>query len=202
MKQFSADIFNAPIIKREVRTGSLLVAEPFLEEICFKRSVITIVDHSPESGTMGVVINNLSKFELGELLPELNRDVHLPVYCGGPLSLNRIYFLHTLGDRLVPGAVQCGRDLWCGGDFDLVIAYINDGVIIDGIVKFFIGYSGWSPGQLESEIDRGTWAVDNTKIPGRDLLTMSDDHLWHHIVGELGPNYRTWALHPYNPLAN
>lgn len=180
--------------------GTLLVAEPFLRETYFNHAVIVLVDYEPGTPAMGVVVNNPSAYTLQEIVDGVRVESPIPVYCGGPVGSDRLYFLHTLGD-LVPEATRLGDGLWLGGDFDALFDIINDGYPVDGHIRFFLGYSGWTPGQLEEEIAGNVWAVGSMR-PGSALLSGDGAGVWHEAVRNLGPRFRGWLYHPRNLMAN
>ncbi len=202
MRNIPTDIFKLNTIKLPVEAGSLIVAEPFLSETYFNHAVIAIIEHNEDNGSMGVVLNNPSGYTLDELIENVEIDQTVPVYCGGPMSLDRLYFVHTLGDRIFHGASEFGPGLWIGGDFDAVLGYVNSGYQLQGCLRFFLGYSGWSPRQLESEIEQSVWAVAGRNYSPRALLESNGDSMWHRTVSAMGSPYRSWLLHPRDIHAN
>lgn len=203
MKNISTRIFDHTTLKEPVRQGSLLVAEPFLRESWFLHSVVSMVNYPGPEGPMGIVLNNPTSLLLSDVLDEVAPETAVPLHCGGPLSDNRLFFIHTLGESIIPEAYEYAPGLFIGGDFDSIISYVNDGYPIDGVVRFFLGYSGWGVGQLQSELDGDVWAVGNVpSISPAELLTLDGDSLWHRVVKALGTHYRTWQLHPAQLLAN
>lgn len=203
MKSIDTTFIDLTTLKREPATGSLLVAQPFLSEKWFNRAVIAVIDHDDADGTTGVVLNLPLEATLSDVLEGIHRQDPVTVYCGGPLSQDRLYFIHTLGDEIIPGARCFAPGLWIGGDFDSAIDYVNDGYPVEGHLRFFIGYSGWAKGQLAEELNADTWAVD-TNLPDdiHDLLKGSGDSFWHRIVKDLGPHYRSWNFIPQDASAN
>lgn len=193
-------LFNINLGAGSPAIGSILVAEPFLKEQWFRHAVILMVDYDRGSSAMGVVMNRPSGQTLQNLIDGVTIQDEIPVWVGGPMSLDRLYFIHTLG-KLIPDSRPIGHGLYIGGDFEEMLSYVNGGLKLEGRIRFFIGYSGWSPGQLEQEITDHVWAVSD---PGTatDLLTGSDDRYWHRYVRALGPNYRNWLYHPINPTLN
>lgn len=202
MKNIDTSFFKISTEKLSVKAGDLLIAEPFLGETWFNRAVISLIDHSVEDGTTGVVLNHPITSTLDEVLDGVNSDSHIKVYCGGPLSQDRLYFVHTLGDEIIPDARLYAPGLWIGGNFDAAIDYINEGYPTDGQIRFFIGYSGWAPGQLDEEINDDTWAVQNNADTLPDLLVGEGDAYWHKAVRSLGDHYRLWQLLPQDIKAN
>lgn len=133
-------LFNINIDSRvQPAPGALLVAEPFLYERYFHHSVICLVDYEPAGSAMGIVLNNPTDHSLQELLPDVKVQTRIPVYCGGPMSEDRLYFVHTLGD-LIPSSREIVPGLYIGGDFDTMLSIINDGYDTVGHIRFFLGY--------------------------------------------------------------
>lgn len=182
--------------------GKLLVAEPFLEENIFSHSVVSLIDYEPSGGAMGVVLNHKAHAMLGDMLDDLAVCRDVPVFCGGPLAQDRVFFIHTLGRDIIPGSRPYMPGLYVGGDFDAMIEYINSGYDIDGTVRFFVGYSGWDELQLENEIAEGTWALADAPADPSRLLQGSGDAMWHRAVRALGSGYRPWRLVPRMVCSN
>ncbi|MDE6391075.1 MAG: YqgE/AlgH family protein, partial [Duncaniella sp.] len=149
---FNIDLYTG----EDPAVGKLLVAEPFLREDHFNHAVISIIDYEPGTEAMGVVLNNPSATMLHELIDNEGLPEDIRVYHGGPVGSDRLYFMHTLC-YIIPETRPVGPDLWRGGDFDAVFQLIRDGYNPEGQVRFFLGYSGWEPGQLEEELGRNVW---------------------------------------------
>ena len=203
MKNLANGLFHVVAIdERAPRCGGLLVAEPFLKESYFNHGVISIIEYASDEGATGVVMNNRTEYMLSELLDGVSPEADQPVYCGGPLGLDRLYFIHTLGPDVIPDGRPIGNGLYVGGDFDSVIEYINSGYPADGNIRFFIGYSSWGAGQLEREIREGTWAQAPRPSEPQKLLEGNADPYWHRNVRALGEAYRPWQLLPRYPAYN
>ena len=181
--------------------GALLVSEPFLHEEYFNHAVIALVEYEPSESAMGVVLNNETDYKLQDLIEGITVREPIPVFCGGPVSEDRLFFIHTLGD-LIPDTQPLGNGLWIGGDFDAMLKIINDRYDLEGNIRFFLGYSGWEAGQLEGELSRRVWAVGQMPESPRELLLDEGDAAWHRAVRSLGPSYRGWLYHPQNPMVN
>ena len=202
MKNIDTSFFRVSTDKLPVEAGNLLVADPFLSEMWFERGVISIIDHNPEEGTTGVVLNNALESGLDEVLDGICREDKVPVYCGGPLSQDRLFFVHTLGETIIPQARCYAPGLWIGGDFDSAIEYVNNGYPVEGYLRFFVGYSGGSAGQLDDELAAGTWAVKRELDEVIPLLAGCGDPYWHRVVHSMGERYRQWTLLPQDVKAN
>lgn len=201
MIDFESILFNIEIDRRPIpQVGSLLVAEPFLRERYFHHAVICLVDYEPRGSAMGIVLNSRTSYTLQDLLPAVKAADPIPVYCGGPMSCDRLYFMHTLGD-LIPSSREIVDGLFIGGDFDAMLSIVNDGYQVEGHLRFFLGYSGWGVEQLDEELLTHVWAV--TEIPSvGSLLIGEEDAYWHNIVRSMGESYKGWLYHPRNPHSN
>lgn len=203
MKDFTTQLLTVrPIRPVEIGSGSVLVAEPTLTESYFKRSVITLVDYSRDEGALGLVLNHPTGHTLDEFIDGVISGTNVEVYCGGPIGEDRLVVMHTLGNEIFPGAKEFYHGLYLGGDFDAAIDYVNHGGCLDGMVRFFIGYSGWEASQLQREIDENTWAVTEAPAYSSSLLVGSGDSYWHSTVRRMGEVYRPWRLFPANVKAN
>lgn len=197
---FSKLLFNINISHPKAAVGRLLVAEPFMRDEHFRHGVICLVDYEQGGTAMGVVLNNRTSYTLDQLLESVERE-NIEVYCGGPMSVDRLFFIHTLGE-IIPGARHIGGELYIGGDFDAMTDYVNSGYPVEGKIRFFVGYSGWSQNQLDEELEANVWGVAEVSDGGESLLTGGDDAYWHRIVRKMGKDYRGWLFHPQNVHAN
>lgn len=200
MLDFQSILFNIDIAPALPHRGALLVSEPFMRDQYFGHSVIELVDFEANRPSMGIVMNRLTSHTLDSLVKGVDDNTGIPVFCGGPMSCDRLYFLHTLGDMILDSR-EIADGLFIGGRFDTIIDYINSGCPVDGKVRFFIGYSGWDSGQLEEELDKKVWAVTSAPKPEK-LLTGEEDGYWHRTVKRMGTRYKGWLYHPQNPRAN
>ena len=123
--------------------GILLIADPFLKDPNFIRTVVFLCEHQ-EQGSFGFVLNKQIEQTLGELITDLE-GYQLPVYYGGPVQMNTIHFLHQYPD-LIPDSQKISNDIYWGGNFETVTALIKNKSIDFKKIKFFVGYSGWETG--------------------------------------------------------
>lgn len=196
MEELNQDIFNLLDEQPTPARGSLLVAKPTVQDYMFGRTVIMVVDHDSENGTMGLIVNKLSGLLLHDVLPDAaSLGIDIPLYVGGPVHTDMLFILHTLGEQLIPDSLQVARGLYFGGDYDAMKAYIADGGSVEGRVKFILGYSGWEGGQLESEIERHDWAVLKRMETGQVMLA-EEDALWREAVAQFGDKYHLWQNWP------
>lgn len=177
--------------------GSLLVAEPFLNDPNFDQSVILLVSHG-EEGSIGFNLSCKSPYTLREALSDFPK-ANVPLYEGGPVMLEHLYFLHTRPD-LVKSSIPVFQNIFWGGDHHSLFKAIEQGYIESHEYKFFTGYSGWSPGQLEEEIKEKSWIV--IEPTGLDLIYIPENKLWSEILLKLDGDYPLWAHAPKNPEWN
>ncbi|RYY39652.1 MAG: YqgE/AlgH family protein [Chitinophagaceae bacterium] len=178
-------------------SGVLLIADPFLKDPNFMRTVVLLTEHR-EDGAIGFVINRQYENTLDELLPEIEGH-KLPVYYGGPVQMNTVHFLHRYPE-LIPGGVEVVKGVFWGGDFEAVVALINSGAADPTMIRFFIGYSGWSGGQLQGELDEKTWlTVEATR---RLIFHEQAEEIWRDSLRHLGGDYEMMMNFPIDPQLN
>ncbi len=184
--------------KMTPKSGQLLVSEPFLQDENFVRSVVLLCENN-DSGSFGLVLNKLSILRINDLLDELD-FLDLEVYVGGPVEQNTLHFIYR-GPAVIEGSIQLGPDLWWGGDFDELVLKYKAGKIDLNNFRFFIGYSGWSEGQLESELTEKTWIICDQ--PDADaIFESSPDELWRVVLRKMGGDFQVLANYPIDPRLN
>lgn len=184
--------------KKSPKVASLLLSEPFMLDPNFKRSVILLCEHNDE-GTVGYVLNQPAVLLLSDVMEDLP-DADYPLFIGGPVSQNSIHFIHKCPDKLPDGA-DLGNGLFWSGNFESLMVLAKNRAIAHDEIKFFLGYSGWSPGQLDRELAENTWAVTNDYHP--DIALGADhENLWKEAVVALGEKYAHVANFPQNPTWN
>ncbi len=177
--------------------GKILIAQPFLNEEYFQRSVILLAEHN-EEGTFGLVINKPLDFGLNDILPEFP-DFTTGVYIGGPVKTDSVFFIHTLGEK-IPKSMPIIDGLFWGGDIGVVEDLVHRKELKPDQIRFFLGYSGWSPLQLDKEIEEHTWVVSSARASM--LLGTNPAQLWPKMVKRLGADYAEWVLYPTDPSLN
>lgn len=200
MPNLDSSLFKINLPTGTPGIGSILVAEPFLREDYFNHGVISLVEYERGKSTMGLVLNKPTGYTLGQAIEGIDDEVDIPIYCGGPLSCDRLFYLHPLGKEF-DKAKKIGDNLYIGGDFEQVKAYVNMGLPTEGKMRFFVGYSGWDANQLESEIANHVWAVA-PKPANEEIFREDGDSFWYRFVRLLGKPYRNWLYHPVNPQYN
>lgn len=178
-------------------SGVLLIADPFLKDPNFMRTVVFLTEHR-EDGTIGFVLNRQYENTLDELIPEIE-GYKLPVYYGGPVQMNTIHFLHRYPEQ-IQGGVEVMKGVYWGGDFDAVIELINSGKADPEKIRFYIGYSGWSPGQLQTEMDEKTWLT--VEAARKLIFHPNAEEIWKDSLKHLGGEYEMMINFPIDPQLN
>jgi putative transcriptional regulator len=180
--------------KRPTRLrGRLLLADPSLGGGVFDRSVVLVTHHSPQEGAHGLVLNHPTEHTVGDLLkgPEFEAIRSIRVFQGGPVDVGELKFAAF--------SWNASRGLRIDGPMPLdavVAANRRPGTL----VRAFIGYSGWSPGQLEGEIDRNSWFVVK---PENDLLGLEHARpLWVELMRRISPFHHILSAAPADPWRN
>ncbi len=201
MNNWDQDIFHLNDTQPEPQRGSLLVAKPTVGDFFFKRSLVLIVDADEGDGAMGVVVNHYTGYNLRDIMPEIESVEEIPLFLGGPVGTQMMFYMHTLGPEVIPEAIDVGDGVYFGGDFEAIKRYVELGSPIEGCIKFIVGYSGWEKDQLGSEIARHDWAVLNNC--GHQLLMGDgDDDQWRRAVSRFGDRYHLWLNLPSDPTNN
>lgn len=177
--------------------GKILISEPSLHDGFFARSVVLLIDHNAD-GTFGFIVNKPSGVKLNEVTTEFGA-LDLKVFLGGPVLMDNLYYLHTFGDEIT-GSVPVINGLWWGGNLEVVKDFLQSGKLNPTEIRFFIGYSGWSPRQLDRELSEHSWVVRPAEM--QHIWTKAPGSLWKRLVLSLGNEYALWVNHPSNPSLN
>ena len=197
MNNINADIFKIQSNNVLPSRGKILISEPFLCDATFGRSVVLLVDHTSE-GSMGLIMNKQLPLLVNDVVKEFKYLEDIPLYKGGPIGTDTLFYLHTLSQ--LPGALPVSNGLYLNGDFDEIKKYILQGNKISECIRFFLGYSGWDSEQLNNEIRENTWLVSEEK---KSYLMKSDTKdMWRKALEKLGSKYETWSRFPQVPTLN
>lgn len=180
-------------------SGSLLISEPLMDDPYFSRSAILVLDEPKDGGHFGLILNKPTSISLKDLMPEWESGDKIPIYCGGPVDLDRMFLLHTLGEQL-GSDIEVVPGIYVGADLDKIIDFIDNGGKAEGNLRFFLGYCGWASGQLDAELKNHSWAVN--PYPSSNLLKGDGDDFWRKEVSALGEDYRSWLVVPTDPSLN
>ena len=183
----------------EPHKGHILISDPFLPDPNFSRTVVLLTEHN-KTGTFGLVLNQPTDLTLGKVLGR-NDFPEIPIYQGGPVQLDTLHFIHTFGGALT-GSIKIMEGLWWGGDFESLAEILTSKDYKEEQFKFFIGYSGWSEGQLDDELIQESWLISD--IGPKEALSREDDTkmLWNRAMKNMGGSDKYMANSPLDPQWN
>jgi putative transcriptional regulator len=170
--------------------GSLLVATPALLDPNFRRTVVLVAEHG-EGGAMGVVLNRPSDTPVGEAVPELAplTGEEEPVFVGGPVAVSSLLALAEVDDP------EDASELVIGD-----VGFVQDPEVEVRRGRVFVGYAGWSAGQIEAELDEQSWFV----VPAEpdDVFSDEPDVLWSRVLRRQGGELAFLSTLPPDPSLN
>lgn len=172
----------------------LLVAHPMFRDLDYRETVL-IAAPAPNGGHVGVILNRPTRRSLGSLFPEHepSKKVVEPVYYGGPFSRSALVALVKSDDVPGAGSVPIMKQLYMAFRANTIDHIIES---TPNKARYYIGYVGWRPGELKSEIDKGLWSVIDADL---DIVFRKDtDGLWEELLQQ---SRRIRAAFPANRLA-
>jgi putative transcriptional regulator len=185
-----------------MKPGTLLISQPFLGDPNFERSVVLLCRDNPAEGSFGLVLNRQTNLTLGDVLElplgAVSPAARLPLYLGGPVQPDTLHYLHRRAD--VPGATDLGQEVFWGGDFEVLLGLLLSGDVGDDGIRLFVGYSGWSEGQLVGELEQQVW-ITQPASAGK-VFTLTTDAFWREILREKGGRFKMLSNYPIDPRLN
>lgn len=185
------------INKLAPKKGRILISEPFLEDEYFKRAVILLCECN-EEGAFGFILNNMIKIELSELVDEIEIN-GFNMSLGGPVQTSNLYYVHTIPEE-IPGSAEVLPGLFVGGDFEILKTRIALNEIDSDQIRFFLGYSGWSPNQLDQEMLDGSWFV--SEVQAQQVMQGKQKQFWNESLVKMGGKFGLISNFPENPQLN
>ena len=180
----------------DIAPGDLLVAEPFLNDPNFERTVVLMCEHQNHKGSFGLVLNKTSAHTVAEATDKLYVDA--PLYVGGPVEQNTLHFVHRLDE--VADSIPLKDGLYWGGNFEQLAQLQHEGSLTPEHCRFFMGYSGWGANQLADELQKQSWVVAKANLGA--LLEHTPTALWQAVLQEMGGKFRLFANYPTDPRLN
>ncbi len=136
--------------------GKIIIATHIMDDPNFQDAMVFVARHD-DNGTLGFIINKTYHRSLNEL-EEFKDSRKFPLYNGGPVDNEHLYFIHRRTDLIHNGDMICGN-IFLGGAFSDAVSHINSGLLTTADIKIFIGYCGWDWNELESDIAEGYWDI-------------------------------------------
>jgi putative transcriptional regulator len=183
--------------KIDVQKGRLLLSEPYLADPNFERTVILLTEHN-EEGSVGFILNKPSETLLSEVMEDL-KGLDAPIYIGGPVQQDTLHFIHHHSD--LEDAIELEHGIYWGGNFEQLISLVETGQFSLSEIKFFLGYSGWSPDQLDDELKLNSWIVSD-RVSNELIFETIPDQMWKKAMQELGGRFSVYSNYPADPRMN
>ena len=195
--QTEQDLFAIRPEDKVAERGKILISEPFLYDFFFHRSIIYLTDHNSE-GSIGFILNKELDVRVSDLLDGFGK-CEAPINLGGPVAPDTLHYIHSLGNT-IPNSIEINNNIFWGGDIDAIRYAVRMGKAGNNQIRFFLGYSGWTAGQLEQELTENSWVIVSSK---RDLIMNNyGDDAWKRVLKSMNKKYRIWADFPESPEMN
>ena len=178
--------------------GDLLISEPLLPDPNFERTVVLLCENNKE-GSIGFVLNKPSLLKFEEAIEGIE-GFSAPLYVGGPVQQDSLHFIFR-GNFELEGTIEVTNEINWGGSFDQLITLINTGLVSNSDFRFFVGYSGWAPGQLENELKQKSWIVINSATAFQ-VFDLDSRELWKKLLEEMGGKFKMFSNYPVDPRMN
>ncbi|MBV9010012.1 MAG: YqgE/AlgH family protein [Verrucomicrobia bacterium] len=182
---------DVPGQQPESLAGSLLVAHPGMLDPNFRRTVLFLSAHSAADGALGVILNRPLGKQLSELVEQAPAAglEKVPVFFGGPVQRDRLMF----------AALDWENGLKL--NHSVAIEEANERLEKNpGSIRAFVGYAGWTAGQLEAEMKGNSWVVQKATRSAMKIDQLPK--LWFDIMRSLGPWFKMLAAAPDDPSLN
>ncbi len=182
--------------------GRILISDPFLNDNYFSNSVILLCELN-EKGAFGLVLNHYIDESLSDFMNDFQGEKtdRFKISLGGPVDTDSIYYIHNRPD-IIEGSIQIIDDVYLGNgiNFTDLSVLIEEGKIKKNELKFFLGYSGWTAGQLQEELLKNSWFVGN--LSTRTLMNYDQEDIWKKTLEQMSEKHRVISNFPQNPLLN
>ena len=179
------------------KKGSILVSEPYLADPNFERTIILLCEHNAE-GSFGFVLNKPSQAKITDLIEGM-KNFDATVYVGGPVQQDTLHYIHCL-DTL-EDAVEIGNGIYWGGNFEQLNLMLLSQKLTDADLKFYLGYSGWSEGQLEEELKANSWIVSDN-VDEKLIFETNPEIMWQKALQAMGGRFSVYSNYPVDPRLN
>lgn len=174
-----------------------MLSEPYLADPNFERTTILLTEHN-EEGSVGFILNKPSDSRVSEVMDTI-KDFDARIYIGGPVQQDTLHFIHRVPS--LADAIEIGNGLFWGGDFEQLTAMIEIHQTNALDIKFFLGYSGWSPGQLEEELKLDSWIVSD-QVSDALVFETTPELMWKEAMRSLGGRFSVYSNYPEDPRMN
>lgn len=179
------------------KKGRLLLSEPYLADPNFERTAILLTDHN-EEGSVGFILNKPSESRVSEVMEDL-KGLDAQIFIGGPVQQDTLHFVHRYAG--LEDAIEIEEGIYWGGNFEQLLTMKNAGQLLITDIKFFLGYSGWSPNQLQEELKLNSWIVSD-RVSDDLIFETLPDQMWKKAMQGLGGRFTVYSNYPADPRMN
>jgi putative transcriptional regulator len=176
-----------------LQTGDLLVAKPFMDDPYFKRAVVLLCEHT-DKGSMGFVLNKPIDMKINDIISDFP-PIEAGLFYGGPVQTDTLHYLHRAGN-LLEDSVSVGHGVYWGGDFDNLRFLIESRLLLAEDIRFFVGYAGWDPGQIQEEIEMDSWFT--APFDANYVFKSPPEALWSLVMRHKGDAFEVLSHLPDN----
>ena len=180
--------------------GSLLIANPVLPDPNFSRTVILLCNHN-DQGSFGLVINRSTQLKAPDLFSSIDilKSYNAKIYIGGPVSQSMVFYLYRSSRNVIDLDEICSG-VYLGSNLETLESLYLDIENPEENIRFYLGYSGWSDGQLDGEMEQNSWLVQDANE--QFVFLDSENLIWPKAVNSLGEKYQYLTKAPVNPQWN
>jgi putative transcriptional regulator len=180
--------------------GSLLIANPVLPDPNFSRTVILLCNHD-EQGSFGLVINRSVQLGATDLFSSIDilKSYNEKIYIGGPVSEEMVFYLYR-STKSIDDLDEVCPGVYFGSSLETLESLYLDISNPQQNIRFYLGYSGWSSGQLDGEMEQNSWLAQSAEE--RLVFLDQEDQIWSQSVNSLGEKYQYLTKAPVNPQWN
>ena len=179
------------------KKGRLLLSEPYLADPNFERTAILLTEHN-EDGSVGFILNKPSESRVSEVMEDL-KGLDAQIFIGGPVQQDTLHFVHRYAG--LQDAIEIEEGIYWGGNFEQLLTMKNTGQLLITDIKFFLGYSGWSPNQLQEELKLNSWIVSD-RVSDDLIFETLPDQMWKRAMQGLGGRFTVYSNYPADPRMN
>ncbi len=181
----------------EIEKGQLLIAEPFMKDENFQRSVVLLCQQD-DDGSIGILVNKEIEHDISFFLEDFS-GLNIPVFDGGPVGKDHVHFLHQYPE-LISGGEHIIDNIYWGGDYEAAVKHIKNRSINQTRIRFYLGYSGWGKNQLRKEMKHKSWMC--TEATSKLVFQTDPTLIWKNAVKKLGDEFLPMINYPLDPSFN
>ena len=177
--------------------GKLLVSEPFLPDPNFERTIILVCEHN-QDGSFGFVLNKPSLANVADVLDDLHNFDGV-AFVGGPVQQDTLQYVHRIEG--IEKSIEICEGVYWGGNFEKICLLVDTKQVSTSDIKFFLGYSGWTSGQLDEELKENTWIVSD-QVDAELIFETNAEISWQKALKLLGGRFSVYSKYPVDPRMN